>query len=88
MKSVNDLRLLVDIINAASHGDLWPSSLKCQTITGKKCHQLIDELREKYHAKLYEVTMLQVQLNAALREVNDLREVNQVLTDEIDRTKV
>jgi hypothetical protein len=84
VSTADDLRELVDELDAALTGWLRGGRSYMTTKTGEKAESLVRELRQKVYCLTFEVGAKRARLEAALRDNDGLRAANEALTAELE----
>jgi hypothetical protein len=87
MTTAQDLRDLRDQLDGALTGWPWPSSIKASTKIGAECLDLVHQLRKRRYKDWAENCVLRARLSAALKDNEGQREMNAILTAELERVK-
>lgn len=85
MSATRDLHDLRDRLDGVLHGALWPTSIRCSTVAGRECDELVEQLRARLYESWSEGCTLRARLVRLCADNEGQRAMNAILTEEAER---
>jgi hypothetical protein len=85
MSAVRDLHDIRDRLDGVLHGALWPTSIRCSTVSGQACDELVEQLRARLYEAWSENCVLRGRLSRIIADNEGQRAMNAILTEEAER---